>query len=172
MHSHLYGINVCTSVQLNTPEEVYAGETWNWPIPPGSVLHGLLRPGETSKLKVMCHSCTLSLFLVHSDVHSHLHGMNCMHCMHCMHGVIIMCFSSTLDGIPASVVDPVFGKGGFMCMYTVATTPPFDAHAHRCNESGCCCVLTASNCSLLANYTSSSKGISMETLWICHCQHF
>ena len=27
-------------------------------------------------------------------------------------------------------------KGGFhMCR--VATTPPFDAHAHRCNESGC-----------------------------------
>ena len=26
-----------------------------------------------------------------------------------------------------------------MRMCTVATTPPFDAHAHRCNESGCCC---------------------------------
>ena len=35
-----------------------------------------------------------------------------------------------------SVADLGFGKGG-MC--TVATTPPFDAHAHRCNESGCCC---------------------------------
>ena len=31
------------------------------------------------------------------------------------------------------------GGGGFMRMCTVATTPPFDAHAHRCNESGCCC---------------------------------
>ena len=28
---------------------------------------------------------------------------------------------------------------GFMRMCTAATTPPFDAHAHRCNESGCCC---------------------------------
>ena len=28
------------------------------------------------------------------------------------------------------VVDPGFGKGGFMRMCTVATTPPFDAHAH------------------------------------------
>ena len=37
-----------------------------------------------------------------------------------------------------SVADPGFGKGGFMRMRTVATTPPFDAHAHRCNESGCC----------------------------------
>ena len=37
------------------------------------------------------------------------------------------------------MADPGFGKGGFMRMCTVATTPPFDAHAHRCNESGCCC---------------------------------
>ena len=28
-------------------------------------------------------------------------------------------------------------KRGVSC--AVATTPPFDAHAHRCNESGCCC---------------------------------
>ena len=50
-----------------------------------------------------------------------------------------------------------------MCMCTVETTPPFDAHAHRCNET----VSTASNCretvSLFANYTSS-KGVSMETV--------
>ena len=39
-----------------------------------------------------------------------------------------------------SVADPEFGKGGFMRMWgTVAITPPFEAHAHRCNESGCCC---------------------------------
>ena len=36
------------------------------------------------------------------------------------------------------VADPGFGKGGFMHMCTVATTPPYDVHAHRCNESGCC----------------------------------
>ena len=36
----------------------------------------------------------------------------------------------------AAVVDPGFGKRGFMHMCTVAATPPFDAHAHRCNESG------------------------------------
>ena len=36
-------------------------------------------------------------------------------------------------------VDSGFGKKGFMRMCTVATTPPFYAHAHRCNESGCCC---------------------------------
>ena len=35
------------------------------------------------------------------------------------------------------MADPGFGKGGFVRMCTVATTPPFDAHAHRCNESGC-----------------------------------
>ena len=34
-------------------------------------------------------------------------------------------------GETTTVVDPGFGKGGFMRMYTVATTPPFDAHAHR-----------------------------------------
>ena len=34
------------------------------------------------------------------------------------------------------VADPGFVKGGFMSMCTVATTPPFDAHVHRCNESG------------------------------------
>ena len=28
------------------------------------------------------------------------------------------------------VADPGFGKGNFMRMCTVATTPPFDAHAH------------------------------------------
>ena len=33
------------------------------------------------------------------------------------------------------VADPGFGKGGFMCMCTVATMPPFDAHAHRCNDA-------------------------------------
>ena len=53
-----------------------------------------------------------------------------------------------------------------MCMCTVTTTPPFDAHVNRCNENGCCCFnLTASNCretvSLFANYTSS-KGVSIE----------
>ena len=37
-----------------------------------------------------------------------------------------------------AVADPGFGKGGFMRMSTVATTPPYDVHAHRCNESGCC----------------------------------
>ena len=36
-------------------------------------------------------------------------------------------------------MDSGFGKKGFMRMCTVATTPPFYAHAHRCNESGCCC---------------------------------
>ena len=63
------------------------------------------------------------------------------------------------------MADPGFGKGCFMCMCTVATTPPIDAHAHRCNESGAA-VLTASNCretvSLFANY-AGSKGVSMET---------
>ena len=39
----------------------------------------------------------------------------------------------------SAVADPGFGKGGFMRMCTVATMPPFDAHAHRCNGSGCCC---------------------------------
>ena len=51
-----------------------------------------------------------------------------------------------------------FGKGDFMHMYTVATTPPFDVHAHR--------VLTASNCrtvSLLLT-TLVQKGVSMETV--------
>ena len=40
-----------------------------------------------------------------------------------------------------TVADPGFGKGGFMRMCRVATTAPFDVHihAHRCNESGCCC---------------------------------
>ena len=38
-----------------------------------------------------------------------------------------------------AVADPGFRKGGFMHMCTVATTPPFDAHVYRCNESGCCC---------------------------------
>ena len=51
-----------------------------------------------------------------------------------------------------SVADPGFGKGGFMC--TVATTPPFDVHAHRWTAA----VLTASNCretvSLFAYYAS------------------
>ena len=51
-----------------------------------------------------------------------------------------------------------------MRMCTVATTPPFDAHAHRYNESGCCFL---SNCreivSIFANYTSS-KGVSMGTV--------
>ena len=41
------------------------------------------------------------------------------------------------QGIP--LADPGFGKGGFMRMCTVATMPPFDAYAHRCNESDCCC---------------------------------
>ena len=36
-----------------------------------------------------------------------------------------------------SVADPGFGKGGFMRMFTVATTPPFDAHVHRCNDAVC-----------------------------------
>ena len=47
-----------------------------------------------------------------------------------------------------------------MRMCTVATTPPFNAHAHRCNAA----VLAASNCrETVANYTSS-KGVSMETV--------
>ena len=58
------------------------------------------------------------------------------------------------------VTDPGFGKGGFMHMCTVATTPPFDAHAHRCNESVCCCFKTIS---LFANYTSS-KGCQWNPL--------
>ena len=33
-----------------------------------------------------------------------------------------------------TVADPGFGKGGFMRMCTVATTPPLYAHAHRCNN--------------------------------------
>ena len=37
-----------------------------------------------------------------------------------------------------AVADPGFAKGSFMRMCTVATTPPYDVHAHRCNESGCC----------------------------------
>ena len=45
--------------------------------------------------------------------------------------------------------------GGFMRMCRVATTPPFGAHAHSCNDSAAA-VLTASNCretgSLFANY--------------------
>ena len=65
-----------------------------------------------------------------------------------------------------AVADPGFGKGGLMRMCTVAATPPFDAHAQRCNESGCCCFNALLNCretvSLFANYTSS-KGVSMET---------
>ena len=35
------------------------------------------------------------------------------------------------------VADP--GFGGFHAHVPVAATPPFDAHAHRCNESGCRC---------------------------------
>ena len=61
------------------------------------------------------------------------------------------------------MADPGFGKGGLMRMCRVATTPPFDAHAQRCNES----VLTPSNCretvSIFASY-ASSKGVSMETM--------
>ena len=45
---------------------------------------------------------------------------------------------SQYSNLKEAVADPGFGKGGFMRMCTVATTPPFDAHAHRCNESGCC----------------------------------
>ena len=50
-----------------------------------------------------------------------------------------------------------------MRMCTVAITPPFDAHAHRCNESGCCCFNGRETVSLFAIYTSS-KGVSMETV--------
>ena len=58
--------------------------------------------------------------------------------------------------------DPGFGKGGFMRMCTVATTPPFNAHVHRCNESGGCCFNGRETVSFFSNYTSS-KGVSMET---------
>ena len=44
--------------------------------------------------------------------------------------------------VQSPVADPGFGKGGFMRMYTVATMPPFDAHAHRWAAA----VLTASTC--------------------------
>ena len=37
--------------------------------------------------------------------------------------------------------------------------PPFDAHVHKVAAA----VLTASNCRVFANYTSS-KGVSMETV--------
>ena len=53
-----------------------------------------------------------------------------------------------------------------MHMCTVATTPPFDAHAHRCNESDCCCfngLYLERNCKSFCNYTNS-KGVSMETV--------
>ena len=75
------------------------------------------------------------------------------------------------------MADPGLGKG---CLCTVATTPLFDAHAHRCNESSCCCfnslelpdpvwprettVLTASNCRETVNLFAGSKGVSMETV--------
>ena len=59
---------------------------------------------------------------------------------------------------------PEFGKGGgggggmeFMRLCTAATTPPFDAHAHRCNESGCCCLM-ASNCRETASPSGSTTG--------------
>ena len=66
---------------------------------------------------------------------------------------------------PSSVVDPGFGKGGFMRMRTVAITPTFDAHAHRCIESGCCCfngLYLQRNCKSFAKYTSQ-KEVSMDT---------
>ena len=63
------------------------------------------------------------------------------------------------------MVDPEFGKGGFMCMCTVATTPLLmDMHIDAMKVAAA--VSTAFNCretvSLFANY--SSKGISMETV--------
>ena len=39
------------------------------------------------------------------------------------------------------MVDPEFGNGGFVRMCKVATTPGFDAHAHR--VAGCSLALTA-----------------------------
>ena len=70
--------------------------------------------------------------------------------------------SSTPPWKISQSLPPTIQWRGFMRMCTVATMPPFDAHAHRCNESGCC--LTDSNCretlSLFANYT----GVSMETV--------
>ena len=50
-----------------------------------------------------------------------------------------------------------------MRMCRVATTPPFDAHAQRCNESGCCCSNCKETVSIFANH-ASSKGVSMETV--------
>ena len=77
-------------------------------------------------------------------------------------GGMCQSFPSVADRIPG------FGKGGF---HAVATTPPFDAHVHRRNESGFCgfngLYVTVS---LFAYYT----GVSMETikpLWIRHCPY-
>ena len=55
------------------------------------------------------------------------------------------------------MADPGFGKGVSCACAQLATTPPFDAHAHRCND----CRETVAG--LFANYTNS-KGVSMETV--------
>ena len=60
--------------------------------------------------------------------------------------------------LQGAAVDPGFGKKGFMRMCTVATTSPFYAHAHRCNEVAAA-VLTASTCR-----ETVQKGVSMETV--------